>query len=122
MIDSFHRRLLRDAVHNVKWPKIMKNEDVYKKANVIPWSRVVKKRQLSWFGHLMRLPDGTPAKLSLDYALNHRTSRPRGRQKITWISMMEKRFIERNSTWNEAAQIALNRDRWKDFMSSFPET
>ena len=32
MIDSFHRRLLRDAVHNVKWPKIMKNEDVYKKA------------------------------------------------------------------------------------------
>ena len=105
----------------MKWPKVMRSEDVYRKANVIPWSKVIKKRQLSWFGHLMRLPDDTPAKMSLNYALNHRTTRPRGRQISTWITMMEKRFKEHNASWSEASQIALDRDKWRDFMSSFTD-
>jgi hypothetical protein len=30
-----------------------------------PWSEAIKKRRLNWFGHLLRLPENTPAKLAL---------------------------------------------------------
>ena len=32
--------------------------------NVEPWSKNIKRSRLKWLGHLMRLHDGTPAKLS----------------------------------------------------------
>ena len=32
-IQSFHKRLLRSYALNIKWPKVIKNEDVYKKTN-----------------------------------------------------------------------------------------
>ena len=117
-IDSFQRRLIRSYVLNITWPKIVKNDDLYEITKVVPWSKTVKKRQLSWFGHLMRLPDDSPAKVSLDYCLNHKTTRPRGRPMITWISMMRKRFEEMNTNWENASNKARNRDEWKRFMNS----
>ena len=77
LIDSFHRRLLRTACLNIKWPTIINNEDLYNITKATPWSKVIKKRQLSWFGHMIRLPDDTPAKLSFKYA-QEPTPRPRG--------------------------------------------
>ena len=94
MIDSFHRRLLRTASLNISWPKIIKNE-----TKTTPYSTLIKKRQLSCFGHLSRLPHNTPAKLSLDYVTDNSFSRPRDSQLTTWISMMEKKFTEYNTTW-----------------------
>ena len=59
-------------------------------------------RQLSWFGHLIRLPDDAPAKLALEYARSP-TLKPRGRQKLTWIGMMEKIFSQQNISWDDAS-------------------
>ena len=42
-IDSFHRRLLRTYVLNVKWPEIATNEKVYSITNKKAWSICVKK-------------------------------------------------------------------------------
>ena len=118
-IDSFHRRLLRKYVLNITYPRKMRNDDVYSRTEVVPWSRALKRRQLSWFGHLMRLPDDTPAKLSLNHFLNHETTKPRGRQMTTWFSMMKKRFLESNMTWEQASLLAGDRIAWNQFMSSF---
>ena len=54
-IDAFHRRLLRTAVLNIKWPKKMSNNEVYERTGAIPWSAAIQSSQLSWFGHLVRL-------------------------------------------------------------------
>ena len=40
----------------------------------------MKMCQMKWFGHLIRLPDNTPAKTALKY---EETKRSRGRQRTT---------------------------------------
>ena len=102
----------------MKWPTIIKNEQVYAITKSKPWSKVVKKRQLSWFGHLARLPDNTPAKLSFNHVLHHPFSRPRGRQPTTWISMMEQHLREHNTDWEKAYALAKDRAEWNQFMRS----
>ena len=66
-IDSFHRRILRTSCLNIRWPKEISNAEVYERTGVKPWSHI-KIRQLKWFGHI-RLPNNTPAKTALAYAL-----------------------------------------------------
>ena len=117
-IDSFHRRLLRLAVLNIKWPNKISNAQVYVITEANPWSKVVKKRQLSWFGHLMRLSDDTPAKLALSHALHHHITRPRGRQATTWITMMSKRMEDYGSDWKKATTLAQDRAAWNEFIKS----
>ena len=121
-IDSFHRRLLRTACLNIKWPRKMKNEEVYNITKAVQWSSKIRKRQLSWFGHLMRLPDDTPAKISLNYSLHHVSSKPRGRQLTNWISMMKTRLILYGTTWEKACALALDRKEWNHFINSHCES
>ena len=37
-IDAFHRRLLRTAVLNIKWPKKVSNIELYRRTGALPWS------------------------------------------------------------------------------------
>ena len=115
-IDAFHRRLIRTSCLNIKWPKIINNENVYNMTKLKPWSASIIKRQLSWFGHLIRLPDDCPAKISLYYA-QQTTLKPRGRQKTTWMSMMKKRFDKLNITWDQACILAQDRVEWNKLIN-----
>ena len=85
-IDSFHRRLLRKVIH-VTWPRVITNEELYKRTKVTPWSLKICKRRLSWFGHLFRLPSETPAKRSLK-AFVKTWKRLVGRPKTTRLSLI----------------------------------
>ena len=111
-IDSFHRRLMRGTFLNTKWPDKMTNDDVYLATGVRPWSRVIGERQLHWFGHLVRLPDDSPARLALSYTLKEEP-KPRGRPKFTWIKIMSNIFNSNNRSWNEAIESAKDRKEWK---------
>jgi hypothetical protein len=114
-IDAFHRRLLRTACVNIKWPKIITNVELYTITKAKPWSVVIRKRQLSWYGHLVRLPEDTPAKLALRYA-QVPVPKPRGRPKLTWQSMMVKLFSKLGTCWNEAFECAKDRKKWNYFI------
>ena len=50
-----------------------------------PWSRVIKRRRLNWWGHLMHLHRETPALLSLKEALRP-TKRSIGHPKNTYLA------------------------------------
>ena len=80
-IDYFHRRLLRKVIH-VTWPRVITNEELYKRTKVTPWSLRIYKRRLSWFGHLLRLPYETPVKRSLNVFVKT-WKRSAGRPKTT---------------------------------------
>ena len=98
-INSFQRRLLRKNVLNIKWPTVMKNEDVYNQTKANKWSIVIKKRRMRWLGHVMRLPQQTPARKAIQYA-NEKYVKPRGRPPTTWLSMMKKQLIDDHKlTW-----------------------
>ena len=87
-IDSFHRRLLRKVI-NIRWPKIISNDDLYEKVGVKKWSDIIKRRRLNWLGHLMRLDEGTPVRKALLESLTD-VKRKVGRPQLTWTKAIEK--------------------------------
>ena len=67
-INAFQRRLLRTYVLNVKWPNIVKNEDVYRKTAAAEWSNIIRKRILKWFRKVIRADESTPVTRAFKYA------------------------------------------------------
>ena len=61
-----------------------------------PWSILVMKRRLSWFGHLMRLPLDTPVRQSLRHFVKP-VKRPIGWPKTTWLSIVVNDLKEHSS-------------------------
>ena len=94
-IDSFQRRLLHKVIR-VYWPRTISNESLYDRTHLKPWSNLVMKRRLSWFGHLMRLPPHTPARQSLRHFMKP-VKRPIGRSKTTWLSTVVN-YLKENSS------------------------
>ena len=64
IIDSFQWKLLRQGT-GVRWPKIFKNKELYEKTGVEKRSSIVKRRRLSWLGHLWKLDEELLAKKTL---------------------------------------------------------
>ena len=113
-IDVFQRKLLR-RIFNISWQDMISNEDLYRRCKMEPWSKIIKKRRLSWYGHLIRLSEETPAKKALD-EVKRKVKKPKGGQKITWIKLIEKdlkdlkRFVQKEEDLKE---ITLNRKKWR---------
>ena len=83
-IDVFQRQILHRILnlkyseYRERWPS---NEKLYQLANQTAWSeKKIAKRRLSFFGHICRLPEDTPAKIALKEALKP-VKRPRGKPK-----------------------------------------
>ena len=112
-VDSFHRHLLRKFVLKVKYPEVITNKELYEITKVEPWSRVIGRRRLCWFGHVSRLDEETPAKIALRYALQDYQKKP-GRPKQTWLKVVEKQLREINIVipLEEALEQAQDRKEW----------
>ena len=109
-IDSFQRRLLRYMLC-IKWPEKISTENLKEKLNFKPWSLEIKRRRLSWCGHLLRLPEGCPAKEALSLCEEHtRTNRS---NQVTWLQVVKKQLMELNLNWENAKERALDREEWK---------
>ena len=96
-IDVFQRNILRKILKS-KWPRVISNEDLYKKTNVTPWSKQIKRRRLRWLGHLLRLHPQTPARISLQEFLKP-TPKPLGRPKTTWLQTVKKDLNRSDKLW-----------------------
>ena len=63
-------RFLSEKAHKnkcprcVRWPTVIRNEDVYTTTKIQPWSKKIKKQRMTWFGHLIRMPSNITAKKS----------------------------------------------------------
>ena len=78
------------------------------------------RRRLTWLGHLLRLPNDTPARKAFREALKP-TKRPRGRTIGTWISTIKKDLLDgeimkeseiMNNFEENVERIAKNRIDW----------
>ena len=74
----------------VRWPKIV-NTELYQKTGVEKWTSIVKKKRLSWLGHLLRLDEETPAKKTLaEYV--RKVKKKCGRRKTCWTDIIKSDF------------------------------
>ena len=117
-INVFQRSLLRRML-NIKYPKIISNAKLYQITKETEWSDIIKCRRLRWTGHLMRLPDKTPAKLALEESLNTVCRNNIGKRAYhkTWIGNTELDLnqIDRNLTMKRVYEdgLAEDRDSWR---------
>ena len=106
-IDIYQRTFLRNIV-NIKYPKIITNDNLYKITNQIQWTKTIKYRRLKWFDHLCRLPEDCPAKTALNEILK-KPKLPQGRPPNTWIENVKKDIKELNLNINDAIELAKQR-------------
>ena len=89
-VDTFQRNLLR-KIMNIKWPRIITNDKLMSKTKQTNWSDSIKMKRLSWYGHVSRLDEETPAQTALKHIrTNSNMKKLRGGQKSTWIKNLEK--------------------------------
>jgi hypothetical protein len=119
-VDVFQRTLLRKILQ-IHWPRTISNEDLYEKTTAKPWSEIIKKRRLSWLGHLMRMNTETPARKALQEYLR-KTKRPRGKPPLSWIELIRKdlqeiglniNFKNQTEPLQQLQRLAKNRDTWR---------
>jgi len=52
--------MLRNIL-KIRYPFIIKNDEMYERTKEEKWSDIIKQRRLRWTGHLHRLPENYPA-------------------------------------------------------------
>ncbi len=121
-IDRYHRNLLRKMLR-IKWPYTISNKQLYERTKEQKWSNKVKKRRMSFLGHLLRLPSEAPAQQALHEALIP-VQRPPGRPKTTWISSINEDLKNIDPTLklslesSEVLEVAQDRSRWRKLVRS----
>ena len=122
-IDSFHRRILRKAI-NRAWPKRQyTNEQLYEITEEKPWSKVIQQRRLRWTGHMLRMPENTPARQAImKYTEKHlnKVGRPRN----TWFKTVrrdidpEKNLVMKNDRdfLKYLTEIASDKEHWRSYV------
>ena len=98
-IDVFQRSLLRKIL-NIKWSRRLSNVNLYRYAKSEPWSVTIKRRRLSFLGHVMRLNEETPARKALNEFLRP-VKRPRGRPTKTWFECVKQDLKDMNIVINQ---------------------
>ena len=63
-IDAFHRRLQRYTI-GIQWPEKITNTELEHITKLEPWSKTIKRRRLTFLGHIMRLHPDTPVKKAM---------------------------------------------------------
>ena len=106
-INAFQRIFLRTYVLKVKWPNIVKNEDVCRKTAATEWGIIIQKRILKWFGKVIRADESTPVTRAFNYA-NIPYQRPHRKPTWTWLSIIKSDFCNLNLAWDEAINTEID--------------
>ncbi|XP_033111648.1 uncharacterized protein LOC117112649 [Anneissia japonica] len=68
-LDAYHRKHIR-AVTCHRWPhSFISNDTLYSMCNATPLSTKVAQLRWSMFGHVLRMPENTPAQRALEFAV-----------------------------------------------------
>ena len=93
-LDVFQGKLLR-RIFSIKWTKMISNIRLCQIAKSEPWSVTIKRKRLSFLGHVMRLDPETPARMSIGEFLRPDKC-PQGRPKKTWMEIIKNDLKEVN--------------------------
>ena len=112
-IDTFQRKLLR-IILGIRWSanNWISNEELYNRTKQVRWSQTIRNRRLSFYGHVCRLDERTPARQALNEVLRP-VKTPRGRAKNTYISTVKKDLRKCGiNSLRDTLEIAKDRQRY----------
>ena len=118
-IDALDQWCLRMLL-GIRWYQLVRNDDVRRLTKQPKLTAIIQSRQLTLFGHIMRMDDNAYAKRILLASLPADWRRQLGRPHITWISTIQ-RDLKHHFTLPEAADLAQNRPLWR-MMSMYGAT
>ncbi len=124
-LDAFHRKELRWAL-GIFWPRVVTNKQIYQMTQQEPWSTKIRRRRLSFLGHLCRLHPETPARKALEESLQP-VKLKRGRPAMSWIRQVTEDLKRANinidlknpgETLQTLLDLTENRKLWQSICGS----
>ena len=115
LLARFHRRCLR-RILGIYWPNVISNEDLYDQCNTQDLSETLRRRRLSWLGHVFRMSGGKLPRTALCWNPVGGT-RSKGRPMVTWDRRVRKDLTLMDLSWHEASLLAKDRSRWREITS-----
>lgn len=109
-LHAIEMKHLRKIAGKTKWDGV-ENKKIRDSIKQEPITNKIKKRQLNWYGHMVRMDKNQIVK-KIWGARNHRKKR-RGRPRKKWISQIEEVGKERGKSMEEMKQLAQSRKEWK---------
>ena len=120
-IDTCHRKHLR-RILNLHWPfGVINNKTLYKRCNTTKLSDRIALSRWTLFGHILRMPENSPAHLALHFALDSTKSfgRRRGNHQINLLGTLRKDIEERDIKLRIALKEVRGHDRVEEEMLTF---
>ena len=113
--DIFQRGVIK-KIFNIHWQDKITNVEHYRRYKLKPWSEVIKECRMKWYGHLLRLNEETPARLTLKET-EKKVKKPKGGQKLTWMKLIGKDLEEYKNPRCEAETLEQDRSAWRNLIS-----
>ena len=110
-LNTFNQRCLR-RILGVTYRDHITNEEILRRSGAKRLQDIVTERRVRLAGHVLRLPDHRHSKIALRWTPPE-GKRKRGRPKKTWRSTMRNDLKEIGISWEEAEEIAANRQQWR---------
>jgi len=119
-IDALNQWCLRMLL-GIKWYQFVRNDDVWRLTKQPKLTAIIQSRQLTLFGHIMRMDADVDAKRILLASPPANWRRQLGRPCITWLSTIQQDLKQNHLTLPEAADLAQNCPPWR-MMSMYGAT
>lgn len=112
-INAIEMKYLRKIAEVTKFDRI-RSEDIRTSLEQEPITKKIENRQLSWFGHILRMDQNRLTKKVISAKPNYK--KRRGRPKKTWIGRINEIGTNRGKTLEEMRRLAVSRQEWKKWL------
>ena len=116
-VEGLHHNCLRKLL-GITYRDKVSNIRVRELTNQPKINEIICKRRLTWYGHVIRMPDERPPKIAMNWKPPGGKRRP-GRPKLTWIRTVKKDigFEGSGTTMEELSDIAADRESWRSWVA-----
>ena len=109
-LKTTHRSIL-----NITWPNIISNENLYKRCDVTPITERVDISRWTMLGHVLRLPENSPAALALVFAIDGCSAKSRrGRHQVNLFNTIKSDLVLRGFSLSNIDDLYVLRDVARD--------
>ena len=109
-LDAAHHRWLRRILH-ISWRDKVTNKSVRERTGQEKAENIIRKRRLSWMGHVTRMDSNRRANQAANWIPGGR--RGRGRPRKNWTGTVVDDLRCLGMSWREANDLAADREEWR---------